>query len=111
MRWSISTVRKAGLEFKESLQNSGVVYSRGIRHDETLTTLEPATNINSSMKNTQILENNAYSLLTLGYDHKIASTSSLKAKKTQGLECSLRSLTSKMAAYSPSQRFVEKTPG
>ena len=33
------------------------------------------------MKNMQILENNLYSLLTLGYDHKIASTSSLKTRK------------------------------
>ena len=88
------------------LQNIGVVYSRGIWHDKTLTTLEPAKNINSPMKNTQILENNLYFSLTLGYDHKILST-----QKTQGLEYSLRSLTSKMAAYSPSQRFVEKTPG
>ena len=70
-----------GLKFKESLQNIGVAYSRGIWHEETLTTLEPAKNINSSMKNTQILEKNAYSLLTLRQDIKIASTLSLKTRK------------------------------
>ena len=34
-----------------SLQNIDVVYNRAIWHDETLTTLEPAKNIHSSMKN------------------------------------------------------------
>ena len=42
---------------------------------------EPVKNIHSSMKNTWILENNAYCLLTLIFGHKIASTSSLDTKK------------------------------
>ena len=69
--------------FKDSLQNISGVYIRGIWHDETLTTLEPVKNINSLMKNMQILENNTYSLLTLGYEHKIASRRHLKPRNSK----------------------------
>ena len=63
------------------------------------------------MKNTWILENNAYTLLTLIFGHKIASTSSLDTKKTQWLGDSQRFPTTKMAAYSSTQRLVAKSPG
>jgi len=63
------------------------------------------------MKNMWILENNVYSLLTLIFGHKIASTSSLDTKKTQWLEDSQRSPTTKMAAYTPNANMVDHSVG
>ena len=50
-----------------------------------------------------------FSLLTFGLDLTIASISSLDIEKTRWLD-SLRSLTSKMAAHSPSHRWGKKRP-
>ena len=80
-------------------------------HDETLTKLEPVKNRKSSNKNTQIPENNAYSLHTLEFDHEIASTSSLIHQQTQKPEASLRPPTTKMVADPSSDRLAEKSPG